>query len=213
MRRDGAATRERILDAAESLVLARGYAGMTVDNILETVGITKGAFFYHFKSKDELASVLLKRFAARDAETYERVRARAESLSDDPLQQLLLFTRLFEEMFDGLREPYPGCLFASYVYELQQFDDATRSLIRDSFLKWRELLAGKIEAVVRKYPPRRPVDCAVLADTFTVVLEGAFVTSKAIGDPGVIVEQIRQFRTQIELLFSPVHEAVLSSSA
>lgn len=207
MRRDGAATRERILDAAESLVLARGYAGMTVDNILEAVGITKGAFFYHFKSKDELASVLLRRFAERDAATYERVKARAENLSDDPLQQLLLFVRLFEEMFEGLTEPYPGCLFASYVYELQQFDDATRSLIRDSFLKWRDLLRSKLEAVAREYPPRLPVDYGVLADMFTVVLEGAFVTSKAVGDPKVIGEQIRQFRRYVELLFAPVREA------
>jgi len=208
MRRDGAATRERILDAAESLILARGYAGMTVDNILEAVGITKGAFFYHFQSKDELASVLLDRFAERDAETYERVKTRAESLSDDPLQQVLLFIRLFEEMFEGLEQPYPGCLFASYVYELQQFDDGTRNLIRDSFLRWRDLLRSKFEAVARKYPPDLPVDYGVLADMFTVVLEGAFVTSKAIGDPKVVVEQIRQFRRYVELLFSPARERV-----
>jgi len=136
MRRDGIATRERILDAAQNLILDRGYVGMTVEHVLDEVGITKGAFFHHFKSKDDLARALLQRFAEKDAQIYSETRERAEKLSDDPLQQMLIFIGLFQEMFDKLAEPYPGCLFASYLYELQQFDDSMRALIRDAFVKW-----------------------------------------------------------------------------
>ena len=101
-RKDGVATRERILDAAQALILERGYSGMTVDELIAAVDLTKGAFFHHFKAKDELAMALLARFAERDAQVYRETRARAEKLSDDPLQQLLIFIRLFEEMFDGM---------------------------------------------------------------------------------------------------------------
>jgi len=195
------ATRERILDAAQNLILDRGYVGMTVDHVLEEVGITKGAFFHHFKTKDDLAKALLRRFAEKDAQIYAETRERAEKLSDDPLEQVLIFVRLFEEMFEGLTEPYPGCLFASYVYELQQFDEETRTLIRDSFRKWRELLKEKFEVIARKYPPRVEVDAASLADVFTVVLEGAFISSKALDEPQVIGEQLRHFRNYLELLF------------
>lgn len=201
MRKDGIATRERILDAAQHLILDRGYVGMTVEHVLDEVGITKGAFFHHFKTKDDLAKALLRRFADNDAKIYSEVRERAEKLSDDPLQQMLIFIRLFEEIFDGLAEPYPGCLFASYIYELQQFDNETRSLIRDSFTKWRELLKEKFEAVSRKYPPRTKVNAASLADAFTVVLEGAFITGKAMNEPRVIGDQLRHFRNYVELLF------------
>ena len=128
MRKDGAVTRERILDAAQDLVLDRGYVGMTVEHVLHRVGITKGAFFHHFKTKDDLAKALLRRFADRDAQVYSETRERAEKLSDDPLQQMLIFIRLFEDMFGELKEPYPGCLFASYLYELQQFDEETRAM-------------------------------------------------------------------------------------
>lgn len=203
MRKDGAATRERILDAAQQLILERGYVGMTVEHVLDEVGITKGAFFHHFKTKDDLAKALLRRFADKDAKIYGETRERAEKLSDDPLQQMLIFIRLFEEMFDRLAEPYPGCLFASYIYELQQFDKETRELIRDSFGKWREVLKEKFEAIARKYPPRTKVDAASLADAFTVVLEGAFITGKALNEPGVIGEQLRHFRNYVELLFQP----------
>jgi TetR/AcrR family transcriptional repressor of nem operon len=201
MRKDGMATRERILDAAQHLILDRGYVGMTVEHVLDEVGITKGAFFHHFKTKDDLAKALLRRFADKDAQIYTETRERAEKLSDDPLEQLLIFIRLFEEMFEGLTEPYPGCLFASYIYELQQFDEETRTLIRGSFMKWRELLKEKFETIARQYPPRIPVDAASLADAFTVVLEGAFITGKALDEPQVIGEQLRHFRSYVELLF------------
>jgi len=203
MRRDGIATRERILDAAQNLILDRGYVGMTVDHVLDEVGITKGAFFHHFKTKDDLAKALLRRFANKDARIYAETRERAEKLSDDPLEQVLIFVRLFEEMFEGLTEPYPGCLFASYIYELQQFDDETRTLIHGSFMKWRELLKEKFEVIARKYPPRIQVDAASLADVFTVVLEGAFISSKALDEPQLIGEQLRHFRNYVELLFRP----------
>ena len=200
-RKDGIATRERILDAAQGLILERGYSGMTVDDVLAAVDLTKGAFFHHFRTKDDLALALLTRFAERDAQIYQETRDRAEKLSDDPLQQLLIFVRLFEEMFDGMAEPYPGCLFASYLYELQLFGDDTRELIRASFERWRSLLREKIEAVFRKYPPQAKVDASHLADAFTVVLEGAFITGKAMNEPQVVADQLRLYRNYVELLF------------
>lgn len=203
MRRNGVATREKILNAAQGLILARGYVGMTVERVLDEVGITKGAFFHHFKTKDDLARALLQRYAERDDRIYRETRERAEKLSDDPLQQVLLFIGLFQEMFEALTEPFPGCLFASYIYELQQFDADTRALISSSFTKWRELLKEKFQAVARKYPPQIDVDAASLADAFTVVLEGAFITSKAVDDPKVVPEQLRHFRNYVELLFRP----------
>lgn len=200
-RKDGVATRERILDAAQGLILERGYSGMTVDELIAAVDLTKGAFFHHFKAKDELAMALLARFAERDAQVYRETRARAEKLTDDPLQQLLIFIRLFEEMFDGMAQPYPGCLFASYLYELQLFGEDTRKLIRDSFELWRGLLRDKIEAITLKYPPQAQVNASHLADAFTVVLEGAFITAKAMNEPQVITDQLRLYRNYIELLF------------
>lgn len=202
MPKDGTLTRERILDAAYALILERGYAGMSLDKVIRQVGITKGAFFYHFKSKNDLAVALMQRFEAADKATLQASQARAEKLSRDPLQQVLIFIGLFEEMFEGLSEPYPGCLYASYIYELQQFDAGTVQTIRDSFLGWRALLKDKFDAVVAQYPARLEVDTTSLADMFTVVIEGAFITSKALDEPQVVPAQLRHFRNYIELLFS-----------
>lgn len=202
MPKDGSATRDSILDATQSLILERGFAGMTLDDVVRQVGITKGAFFYHFKSKNDLGKALMKRFSEMDARSYDESCARAEKLSRDPLQQLLIFIGLFEEMFEELTEPYPGCLLASYLYELQQFDAATKKMITEAFTRWRTLLKGKLDAAVKQHRPKTKIDTASLADMFTVVLEGAFITAKAVDDPRVIVQQLRHFKNYVELLFA-----------
>jgi TetR/AcrR family transcriptional repressor of nem operon len=75
-------------------------------------------------------------------------------------------------------------------------------MINDSFVRWRTLLKEKIDAAVKQYPPRIKVDTASLADAFTVVLEGAFITAKALDEPKAIAKQLHHFKNYIELLFS-----------
>ena len=201
MARKGEETRERILDAAQALILDRGYAGVSVDQVINSLGLTKGAFFHHFKSKRDLARSLIQRYADEGVTLFEETFARAKKLSDDPLQQFLIVIRLYEELFEGLTEPYPGCLLASYVYELQQFDEDIRPIINREFLLTRKELTALIEQIAEKYPPRAAFDARALADTFMSTFEGAFVLSKALDEPEITVQQLRLYRTHVELLF------------
>ena len=84
--------------------------------MIEHAGVTKGTFFYHFKTKHDLAAALIERYANEDQEHFFGAMARAEQLARDPLEQLLIFVGLFIEMTEKLEEPFPGCLYASYCY-------------------------------------------------------------------------------------------------
>ncbi len=44
----------KLLDAALSVIRTKGFSATTVDELCSAAGVTKGAFFHHFKSKDEL---------------------------------------------------------------------------------------------------------------------------------------------------------------
>ncbi|HXE58448.1 MAG TPA: helix-turn-helix domain-containing protein [Gemmatimonadales bacterium] len=201
MPKDGTETRLQILDAAQELILARGFAGTSVDDILARTGLTKGAFFHHFKSKHELARALVERHSARDLERFEAILERAERLHRDPVQQLLIFFGLYAEFLEELADPTAGCLFASYLYESQLFDDSVLEIIRSNFAHWRKRLGEKLRAAAELHPPRIPVDLDDVADMFNAVAEGAFVMARTEQDPKVVARQLRQMRNYVELLF------------
>lgn len=61
----GAATRNRLLDAAERVVARGGVKGLTFDNVALEANAAKGTVLYHFESKDALSSAMLARFITR----------------------------------------------------------------------------------------------------------------------------------------------------
>src|SRR5687767_6656232 len=117
MPRDGTATRERLLDSAQRLVLERGFAATSVDAVLAEAGATKGAFFHHFPSKNALGRALVERYAELDAELLAQLQEQAAEASDDPVAQLIVLARGFEEAAGELSYEQPGCMFAAFIRE------------------------------------------------------------------------------------------------
>jgi TetR/AcrR family transcriptional repressor of nem operon len=200
--RDGAKTRERILDASQQLVLAHGFAATSVDDVIAAAGTTKGGFFHHFPSKQDLASALVARYAAADMALLDELSARSERLSADPLQQLLLFVGLLAEAVEEHGGDDPGCLFTTFLYERDLVDGATRATIAAAMHSWRDRTREKLERAAERYPPRIEVDLEAVADQLTTLLEGAYVLSRALDDPRLIRGQLEQFRTYLALLFA-----------
>lgn len=194
-------TRTRIMNAATELVLENGFAGTTVDAIIEKTGVSKGAFFHHFSSKAELGYAIVKRYAEEDARHMQQTLEKAEGLADDPLQQLLIFVKLFEQEMETLDEPYPGCLYASYLQQSGLFDEQIMDLIRDSMLKWRSRVLDKLEEIVEVHSPRRQVDLESLADMLLVIFEGAFVLSQSLKEPQAVARQLSHYHSYLQLLF------------
>lgn len=194
-------TRSRIMDAAELLILEYGFGGTTVDAVVGVAGVTKGAFFHYFASKAELAHAIVERYAERDVEHLENTLARAERLSRDPLQQLLIAIGLFEEQMEALTEPSHGCLFASYCYQSQLFDEETLEIGRRAMHLWRERITNKLREISEKYPPRLEVDLESLGDMLLTIFEGAFVLSRTLNDPAIVARQLANYRAYVDLLF------------
>ena len=199
----GAGTRAAIMDAAEALVLEQGFAASSVDRVIERAGVQKGTFFYHFKTKSDLAQALVERYAQRDAEHLERTLARADALARDPLQRLFIFVGLLREEAAALAEPSAGCLFASFLGEAGLFEARTHDAIRGSFLHWQAVLGARIAEVMERCPPRLPTSPEALVDMALALFEGAFVLSKTLRDPRTLAVQIDQYRNYLELLFAP----------
>jgi TetR/AcrR family transcriptional regulator, transcriptional repressor for nem operon len=201
MPRDGTATRERILDAAQRIVLERGFAATSVDAVLAEAPATKGAFFHHFPSKNDLGRALLERYAAADERMLDDFMVAAEAESDDPAEQLVAFVRHFERAADELAPTQPGCLFVSFIYERQLAGDGEHDLIATSIRHWRTRLLKKLQAAAELHPPAIAVDLHSLADQVFTTFEGGFILARAMHDPSHLRAQLAHLRHYLELLF------------
>jgi TetR/AcrR family transcriptional regulator, transcriptional repressor for nem operon len=201
MTRSGAQTRERILDGAERLVLEQGLAATSVDAILAESETSKGAFFHHFPTKNHLARALVERYAANDVEFLEEFMTRAEATSDDPAAQVVEFIRLFEDAADEMVSQQPSCLYVSYIYERQLFEDGTNEVIVGAVLAWRDRIARKLRDAAELHPPIAPVDPDAVADHVFATFEGAFMLTRAMSDPDLMRRQLELVRRYVALLF------------
>lgn len=204
--RDGSLTRNKIMDVAQQMVLSLGLSGTSVEKVIDGAGVTRGTFFYHFKTKHDLAASLIERYADQDRVHFHEAMAKAEQLSRDPLQQLLVFVGLFIDMTDQLEEPFPGCLYASYCYQSGAITKEIMARMEEMMRFWRHRLGQKIDEVRALNPPRIPVETYQVADHLLTTFEGAFVLSKLMGEPKLASEQLIQCRNYLELLFTPAKD-------
>lgn len=199
----GDVTKQKILDVAESAILARGFAGASIDSIIDDVGITKGGFFYHFKDKNDLIEKLVMRFLEKDDLFFEELFVRADELVDDPLQNYLVFLKLFAEAMTNLPDTHPGCLVASVCYQNQCFDRSISELNKKGVEKWRKMFLERLQKIEQIYPNKSNIDVISLADAVTSTVEGGIVLSRVFDEKNLLPQQILIHRDHVRLIFSP----------
>lgn len=192
MPRDGTATRERILDVAERLVIDNGYAATSVDQVIAGSGTSKGSFFHHFPAKRDLARSLVERYAAADIATLESALAQVAPI-EDAGRRLVAFLQLFEDAADEVMSAQSNCLYVAVLAERQLAGDETSDQIRVAVVAWRDALARMVgEAGIVG------IDAEALADQVFVTFEGAFVLARVMGEPGHMRAQLRVLRQLVE---------------
>ena len=194
-------TKNRIMATAEKIILQKGFAGTSIDEIIANSHITKGGFFYHFKGKNELALALLQRYLDTDDVFFNDILNRARDLTEDPLQQMLIFLKLLAEAMADLPETHPGCLVAAFTYESQQFDDDVIQKNMEGILSWRKLFADQLIVIEHTYTPKFETNVDELADMLSGCMEGGIIVSRVLNDRQSLVKQILHYRDYIRLLY------------
>lgn len=199
----GEATRERICAAAERLVLAKGFAATSLEEIMEAAGVTKSGFFYHFRDKHDLAKALLARYVEHDTRIMDELFAKADALIDDPLYSYLAFLKMFAEVMDDLPGRHPGCMVASYCYQDQIYHREIRAMSAEGVMSWRRRFRERLEAIAGRYPPRVAIDLDALADMNITIVEGGIILEKGWQAKGSLPRQVLMLRDLVKTLFEP----------
>jgi TetR/AcrR family transcriptional regulator, transcriptional repressor for nem operon len=192
--RDGSATKQRILDTAERLVIENGFAGTSVDQVIAGSGTSKGAFFHHFASKVDLARSLVARYAAADIAHLHQAIETVTAATDDPARQVVEFVRFFEDGADELMAAQSSCLYVSILTERQLAQAGTNDQIVEAITAWRSELSSMIRRALAARPGGNAIDAEALADHVFVTFEGAFILARSSDEPGHMRAQLTVLR-------------------
>ena len=196
-------SKTRLLEAALSVIRAKGYSATRVEDICAAAGVTKGSFFHHFDTKEELAleaaaywdSVTSGLFST--AEYHRRPRA---------LDRLLAYVEMRKALLKG-ELPEFTCLVGTMVQEVYGTQPTIREACERSISSHAATLEADIAEAMRDAGMHDGETgagwtAASLALHTQAVIQGAFILAKAKGSAEFAAESLDHLRRYIELLFA-----------
>jgi TetR/AcrR family transcriptional repressor of nem operon len=190
-------TKEKLLDAAQRLMLAKGFAATSVQELCEEAQLSKGSFFHYFDSKEQLGKEVLQRFCRAMQERLKHASFRAER---DPVERL---DGMLEFMMQMSKEPIAkqGCLLGSFSQELSQTHPEIRRCCAEQFQQWTEEFKRELDAAKAHYVPKVRIDTESLAQLYIAIVEGSLILAKAQQETSMVAENLRHFKRYLHSLF------------
>jgi len=189
--------REKVLDAALAVIRCKGYAATTVDELCARAGVTKGAFFHHFSSKEDLAVAAARRWSEKASTLFATAGYHAHG---DPLERVLGYIDFRKSLLRG-GLPEFTCLVGTMVQETYDSHPAIRDACARSILGHAATLEVDLEAAIESYDLKPAFTAKSLALYTQAALQGAFILAKATGSARAASDAVDHLRRYIELLF------------
>jgi AcrR family transcriptional regulator len=196
MRKNGSLTRRNVIEKSLQIFSVKGYYNASINDILEATGLTKGGFYGHFASKEDLWS------AAYDnaVETWKGIVFRGVRETADPIERI---TRTIEndlEDYIGSDVFAGGCFFFNSLVELSGQSPSLAGRVLRGFEEFSRLLASWLSEADRKGLLRPGLDLKGIADFLVISINGAAALYSASRDPRVLRETVRQLQSYLDHL-------------
>lgn len=187
----------KLLDAALRVIREKGYSATTVDDLCAAAGVTKGAFFHHFRSKEELAIAAAGHWAETTSAIFSSAPYHAP---EDALERVLAYVDFRRSILQG-EVPEFTCLVGTMVQETYGTYPAIRDACNASITGHAASLEADIKAATEEHGVTLPMSVESLALHTQTVIQGAFVLAKSGNDIGIASDSLDHLRRYIELLF------------
>ena len=189
-------TRQTILQKAFELIYTNGYQKTSIDDILNAANVTKGAFYYHFHSKDEMGLAIIN-----DNLKPSLINSFIVPLSkeDDPLSLIykLMYSLLMKN--DFMKVEY-GCPASNLVQEMTPWHSDFSKAIEELTVEWNRIMIstledGKKKGYVRKDVNAKQVTLFVMSGYWGVRNFGKLENSK-----GIYIVYLKELKNYLSLL-------------
>src|SRR5258705_11710513 len=198
----------KLLDAALSLIREKGYSSTSVDELCTEAGVTKGAFFHHFKSKDALAVAAANHWSETTGAFFETAPYHKHG---DPLDRVLGYLDFRKAILKGEIAEFT-CLAGMMVQEIYGTHPDIREACEASISGHAARIEADIAEAMKRHRIRGPWTAESLALHTQAVIQGAFILAKAKGSAPIAAASIDHLRRYIELLFQPARRKSKESS-
>jgi TetR/AcrR family fatty acid metabolism transcriptional regulator len=170
-RRSREETRQRLLDAALGVFARNGFERATVDEIVRDAGFSKGAFYVHFDSKEDLFWETLKR----------RIEAQQVTLSqaiEPGLDVVEAERRILRTLFEAReREPLGPAVYYEFVAHAMR-KEKVRERLAEFYASWHEFVVQTLKVGRESGAVRDDVDLQLQASALMATFEGALIQSQ-----------------------------------
>lgn len=155
-------TKERIIEAAERLMLEKSFHSVGLNELLRTVEIPKGSFYHHFASKEQFGVEMLKHYSS------ESVKMKRSYLLDSEISSIIERFRVFFEtgisnfQANGMVCP---CLIIKLASEVSSFSEPMRETLAEGLENWNRVIAEALSLGIKKgelAPSLKPRETALL---------------------------------------------------
>ena len=202
-------TRKNILREAAQLFALKGFHDTKVDALIQAAGVTSGAFFHHFKGKDDLAFAVIDHHMEERRRTLDRIeKGLPDADGQDPLERVFRRLDAACDMVVRRRNRKGGCLIGNLSTALSDTRPQFRKRLGECF----DEMAAEFQVPLAEAAAERgltdEVDAREIARYIVSVIEGAIMLSRTQRDIGLIKQQIHRLKQDINRSFQA--EAVMS---
>jgi TetR/AcrR family transcriptional repressor of nem operon len=190
-------TKVKLLEAAQQLMLTKGYPATTLDEICQVAGLTKGSFFHYFENKEDLGKAVLDHFV----ETMFGIVQQAEfHQKKDPLQRVYGYLDFLTKLSKDPNIPR-SCLLGSFAQELSDTHPKIQTQCAKHFNQWTEDFKKDLDQAKAQHAPNAAFDTRSLSEYLITILEGSLILAKAKQERRIIERNLQHFKQYLKTLF------------
>ena len=190
-------SKTKLLDATLKVVRIKGYSATRVEDVCAEAGLTKGSFFHHFKSKEDLALAAVARW---DALTLQIFAAAPYHDAADPLGRLISYIEFRKAILAGDLADYT-CFAGTIVQEAYRTHPHVSAACARNITSHAKMLEADIAAAMRDHGIRGTWTAQSLALHIVAVIQGGFILAKAQENAAAAAANLDHLRRYVELLF------------
>ncbi len=172
-------TAERILDAANTLLIHQGYSAFSYADIAQSVEIRKASIHHHFPTKAGLVVAVLKRHRARILEGMTAL----DEQCVNPLGRIRNYFDYWEGCIEGQAQSF--CIGALLGAEMPSLPENVQAEVRLHFSMLTEWFERTLKAALKVHAIELHSTVAKEAQVLIAVLHGAMLSARATGNCGV----------------------------